>query len=59
MSPAPHFSIDVPEFWRDPYPALARMRSQAPIAFVPQLGNTLFTRRADIFVSEKRIGVFS
>jgi cytochrome P450 len=59
MSTAPHFPIDVQEFWRDPYPALARMRREAPIAFVPQLGSTLLTRRDDIFVSEKRIDVFS
>jgi cytochrome P450 len=59
MSTAPHFSIDVQEFWADPYPALARMRSEAPICFVPQLGSTLLTRRDDIFVSEKRIDVFS
>jgi cytochrome P450 len=49
----------LPEFWRDPYPALATMRREAPIAFVPQLGSTLLTRRNDIFVSEKRIDVFS
>jgi cytochrome P450 len=59
MSTAPHFPIDVQEFWRDPYPALAAMRREAPIAFVPQLGSTLLTRRDDIFVSEKRIDVFS
>jgi cytochrome P450 len=59
MSTAPHVPIDVPEFWRDPYPALARMRRETPIAFVPQLGATLLTRRDDIFVSEKRIDVFS
>ena len=59
MSTAPHFPIHVQEFWRDPYPALARMRREAPIAFVPQLGSTLLTRRDDIFVSEKRIDVFS
>jgi cytochrome P450 len=58
MSTAPHFDIDLQEFWADPYPALARMRREAPIAFVPQLGSTLFTRRDDIFVSEKRIDVF-
>jgi cytochrome P450 len=56
---APHFPIDVQDFWRDPYPALAQMRRDAPIAFVPQLGATLLTRRDDIFVSEKRIDVFS
>ena len=59
MSTAPHFPIDVPEFWADPYPALATMRREAPICFVPQLGSTLLTRRDDIFVSEKRIDVFS
>jgi len=59
MSTAPHFPIDVADFWRDPYPALAQMRREAPIAFVPQLGSTLLTRRDDIFVSEKRIDVFS
>ena len=59
MSTAPHFSIDPQAFWRDPYPALADMRREAPICFVPQLGSTLLTRRDDIFVSEKRIDVFS
>jgi cytochrome P450 len=59
MSTAPHFPLDVQDFWRNPYPALARMRAEAPIAFVPQLGSTLLTRRDDIFVSEKRIDVFS
>ena len=44
MSNAPHFDIDVPSFWADPYPALAQMRKEAPIAFVPQLGSTVFTR---------------
>src|SRR6201985_3461154 len=59
MSTAPHYNIDVPAFWADPYPDLARMRKQAPIAFVPQLGSTVFTRRADIFTQEKRIDLFS
>jgi cytochrome P450 len=59
MSTAPHFPIDVQDFWRDPYPALAAMRREAPICFVPQLGSTLLTRRDDIFVSEKRVDVFS
>ena len=49
MSNAPHFDIDVAAFWADPYPALAKMRKEAPIAFVPQLGSTVFTRRDDIF----------
>src|SRR5437660_1667395 len=59
MSSAPHFPIDPQEFWHDPYPTFARMRREAPICFVPQLGSTLFTRRDDIFVCEKRIDVFS
>ena len=59
MSNAPHYEIDVPTFWADPYPDLARMRKEAPIAFVPQLGSTVFTRRDDIFTQEKRIDVFS
>jgi len=59
MSNAPRYAIDVPTFWADPYPDLARMRREAPIAFVPQLGSTVFTRRNDIFSQEKRIDVFS
>ena len=59
MSNAPHFDIDVAAFWADPYPDLAKMRKEAPIAFVPQLGSTVFTRRDDIFTQEKRIDVFS
>jgi cytochrome P450 len=59
MSNAPHYEIDLAAFWADPYPDLARMRREAPIAFVPQLGATLFTRRDDIFSQEKRIDMFS
>ena len=59
MSTAPRIDIDVAAFWHDPYPTLARMRRQAPIAFVPQLGSTLLCSREDIFVSEKQIDVFS
>ena len=59
MSTAPRVNIDLKAFWHDPYPALAKLRREAPIAFVPQLGSTLFTKRDDIFVYEKRIDVFS
>ena len=59
MSNAPHYHIDVAAFWADPYPDLAQMRGRTPIAFVPQLGSTVFTRRNDIFTQEKRIDVFS
>ncbi|MFD1508242.1 cytochrome P450 [Lacimonas salitolerans] len=59
MSDAPVFEIDPPAFWRDPYPDLKRMRASAPVAFVPQLGATLITRRDAIFENEKRVEVFS
>ena len=59
MSTAPSVSIDLAAFWRDPYPALKELRENAPIAFVPELGATLFTRRDDIYVYEKMIEVFS
>ncbi len=59
MSDAPVFDIDLAAFWADPYPTLKRMRAAAPIAFVPQLGAVLMTRRDDIFVNEKKIEIFS
>ncbi|MGL4287615.1 MAG: cytochrome P450 [Phreatobacter sp.] len=59
MSTAPRVDIDMAAFWHDPYPALARLRREAPIAFVPQLGGTVFAARDDIFVCEKQIDVFS
>jgi cytochrome P450 len=59
LSTAPRMDIDLAAFWNDPYPELAQLREEAPIAFVPQLGGTVFTRRDDIFVSEKQIDVFS
>lgn len=59
MSNAPVFDIDLAAFWRDPYPTLRRMRAEAPVCFVPQLGATLLTRRDDIFENEKKIEVFS
>ncbi len=59
MSTAPRVDIELNSFWDDPYPVLAKLRREAPIAFVPQLGSTLFTKRDDIFVYEKQIDVFS
>jgi cytochrome P450 len=59
MSDAPITEIDLAAFTADPYPALARMRANAPITHVPQLGATLITRRDDIHVQEKRTEVFS
>jgi cytochrome P450 len=59
MSNAPHFEVDMAALWRDPYPAYARLRKEAPIAFVPQLGGTVFAARDDIFVCEKQVEIFS
>jgi len=59
VSTAPRIDIDVKAFWADPYPTLARLRKEAPIAFVPQLNSTLLCSRDDIFISEKQIDVFS
>jgi cytochrome P450 len=59
VSTAPRIEIDPAAFWHDPYPTYARLRSEAPIAFIPQLGSTLLCSRDDIFVSEKQIDVFS
>lgn len=59
MSGAPPFPIDPVAFHADPYPALARMRAEAPVCFVPELGATLITRRADVWREEKRVDVLS
>lgn len=59
MSNAPIYHIDPQAFWMDPYPDLAKMRAQTPIAYVPELDATLLTLRDDIFREEKRIEVFS
>jgi len=59
LSTAPRIDIDPASFWADPYPMLAKLRKEAPIAFVPQLGSTLLASRDDISISEKQIEVFS
>ena len=59
MSDAPVVHIDPEAFYADPYPALAEMRRNTPVCFVPELGATLFTRRDDVFAEEKRIDLFS
>ncbi len=59
MPAAPHYNIDPAAFWDDPYPDLKKMREETPIAFVPQLGAVLLTRRDDVFVCEKNTAVFS
>ena len=57
MSNALQYNIDLSEFKKDPYPDLQKCRS-APIARY-QLNATLFTKRDDIFINEKKIDVFS
>lgn len=59
MTNAPVYEIDPQAFWKDPYPDLKHLRAHAPVAFVPQLGAILITRRDDIFDNEKKIDVFS
>lgn len=59
MAHRPVYEIDPQAFWRDPYPDLARLRAEGPVAYVPQLDAVLITRRDDIFREEKRIEVFS
>lgn len=55
----PEYHIDPKAFWDDPYPDLARLRAEMPVAFVPELGAVLLTKRDDIFREEKRVEVFS
>jgi len=59
MSTPPTVDIDLASFNADPYPTLALLRREAPVAFVPQLGSALLTRLDDIVVWEKRVDVFS
>ena len=59
MADAPRFDIDMDAFWHDPYPTLARMRDEAPVAYVPQIDGIVLTRRDDIDHWEKRVDVFS
>jgi cytochrome P450 len=56
---APQVDIELQQFWKDPYPFLAKMRKKTPICFVPQINATLLTLRDDIFVCEKNVDVFS
>jgi len=59
MAAPPVVDLDMQAFWQDPYPALAELRKSTPIAYVPQLGGVVITRRDDIAVCEKNIAVFS
>jgi len=53
------YHLDPAAFWRDPYPDLKAIQSQAPAVAVPALGAVLITRRDDVFEQEKRIETFS
>ena len=55
----PIYSIKPDDFWQDPYPDLKTLRQTAPVAFSPELGAVLITRRNDIFKVEKKIAYFS
>lgn len=59
MPAPPRIDVDLASFHADPYPTLAMLRREAPVAFVPQLGSTLLTRLDDIVLWEKRTDVFS
>lgn len=59
MPELPHIDINPAAFWADPYPTYARLRREAPVAFVPQLGSVLLTRRDDVFHWEKEVETFS
>ena len=59
MGKLPEVSVNLLEFWDDPYPILSDMRSNNPICFVPELNAVLLTRRDDIFTCEKNIDIFS
>ena len=59
MTRPPVYDIDPQAFWDDPYPDLAKMRRDCPVAYVPQLDAILITRRDDIFREEKNVAVFS
>ena len=51
--------IDLDAFIRDPYPTLAVLRRDAPIAYVPELNAILMSKWDDVFICEKNIAVFS
>ena len=55
----PIYNIQSDAFWQNPYPDLKVLRQSAPVAFVPELGAVLITRRNDIFDVEKKVAYFS
>nr|WP_070959354.1 cytochrome P450 [Hyphomonas sp. Mor2] len=59
MRNAPHYELDLQEFWKDPYPDLKRIRELHPVVYVPQLGAFLLTHRDDIYQNEKKTDILS
>jgi cytochrome P450 len=55
----PVVDLDLAELRDDPYPAYARLRRTAPLAWVPSVGRHLLTRYEDIVHVEKLPEVFS
>ena len=49
----PIVDVDMDAFWHDPYPVLAQLRADSPVAQVPQMRGVLLTRHQDIVISEK------
>jgi cytochrome P450 len=53
------FDPDLTEFWRDPYPALKRLRAEAPVIRAAFDGNWVLTRHEDIISCLLNPEVFS
>lgn len=59
MAKPPSIDIDLRSFSEDPYPAMATMRRNTPVAWVNQLGAIVLTRHAHITQAEKDVAFFS
>ncbi|MFM7659478.1 MAG: cytochrome P450 [Betaproteobacteria bacterium] len=59
MAKPPSIDIDLRSFSANPYPAMATMRRDMPVAWVNQLGAIVLTRHAHITQAEKDIAFFS
>ncbi|MGB0854434.1 MAG: cytochrome P450 [Pikeienuella sp.] len=55
----PVIDLDMGTFLGDPYPVYAKLRAEAPVAFVPQLDGVVFTKLEDISTLEKQVDIFS
>ena len=59
MAVAPVVEIDPAAFRADPYPVYRRLRAEAPVAWIPQLGAVALSRMADIRSCERKVAIFS